>query len=137
MTRVLVDTSAWIDFFRNADSPYGLVVDRLLEEGLVCACNLVIVELVAAARTRKEYDELADFLRALPMLADPPDMWDLVMEAGFTLRRKGVNGVGIPDLIIAAVSRFHKSPVFSKDRHFTAMHGHLGLVLYETCISGE
>lgn len=131
MTRVLVDTSAWIDFFRDAASPCGLVVDCLLGEDLVCICNLVIVELVAATRTRKEYEELLDSLRALPMLVDPPDMWGRVMEAGFLLRRRGVNGVGIPDLIIAAVSQFHDIPIFSKDRHFAAMREHLGLVLYE------
>lgn len=131
MTRVLVDTSAWIDFFRDAASPYGLVVDRLLEEGLVCTCNLVIAELVPATRTRQEYDQLLDFLRALPVLPDSPNMWERVMESGFILHRKGVNGVGIPDCIIAAISQFHETPVFSKDRHFVAMREHLGLVLYE------
>jgi hypothetical protein len=131
MTLVLVDTSAWIDFFRDAASPYGLVTDRLLEDGLVCTCNLVIAELVPAARTRKEYDKLADFLGALPTQSDPPDMWNRVKESGFILRRKGVNGVGIPDLIIAAVSQYYQIPVFSKDRHFAALREHLGIVLFD------
>lgn len=130
MTRVLIDTSAWIDFFRDAASPCGLVVDCLLEENLVCICNFVLVELVAAARTKKEYDDLFDSLSALPMLSDPPDMWRRVAKAGFTLRRKGVNGVGIPDLIIAAVSQAHDVPVYSKNRHFAAMREHLEIVLY-------
>lgn len=131
MTRVLVVTSAWIDFFRDADSPYGVVVDRLLEAERVCVCNLVIAELVACARTRKAFASLRDGLLALPLLADPPDLWHRVMEAGFALRRKGVNGIGIPDLLIAAVSQFHGIPVFSKDRHFLAMHRHLGILLFE------
>ncbi len=131
MTRVLIDTSAWIEFFRDATSSHGVVIDHLLEHDSACTCNLVIAELVSAAPTRKEYIKLLDSLRALPLLADPPNMWDLVMEAGFNLRCKGVNGVGIPDRIIAAVSQFHGSPVFSKDRHFCAMRDHLGLALFE------
>ena len=131
MTRVLIDTSAWIDFFRDPVSSYGLIVDRLLKDDLACTCNLVIAELVPATRTRKAFLELSNFLGALPMLSDPPDMWNKVKEAGFILRRKGVSGVGIPDLIIAVVSQFYDAPVFSKDRHFTAMREYLGLVLFE------
>jgi len=128
---VLIDTSAWIDFFRDASSPYGQIVDNLLADDFVCTCNLVIAELAPAAPTRRKYEEILDSLRALPVLGDPPDIWERVMEAGFSLRRKGVNGVGIPDLLIAAVAGFHKVPVFSKDRHFAAIHDHLGLSLFE------
>lgn len=131
MNRVLIDTSAWIDFFRDASSPFGEVVDRLLAENLACTCHLVIAELTPAASSRLEYEELLSSLRALPLLSDPPDLWDRVMESGFLLRQKGVNGIGIPDRIIAAVAGFHNIPVFSKDRHFAAMRDHLGLSLFE------
>ncbi|WP_153304550.1 hypothetical protein [Geoalkalibacter ferrihydriticus] len=53
------------------------------------------------------------------------------MDAAFLLRKKGVNGVGIPDLIIALIAHHHDLPVLSKDRHFHAMHAHLGLKLYD------
>ncbi|SDL78750.1 hypothetical protein SAMN05660860_01280 [Geoalkalibacter ferrihydriticus] len=58
-------------------------------------------------------------------------MWRRIMDAAFLLRKKGVNGVGIPDLIIALIAHHHDLPVLSKDRHFHAMHAHLGLKLYD------
>lgn len=131
MSMVLVDTSAWIDFFREQSSPCGELVDILLAEGSVCTCKLVLAEIIPAARTRREYERLHDFLHALPILGDPPDLWERVMESGFLLRRKGVNGIGIPDLLIAALALHHHLPVLSKDRHFLAMREHLGLTLFD------
>lgn len=131
MSKVLIDSSAWIDFFRDAASPYGETVDFLLAENRACTCNLVLAEIVPAARTRREYNRLENFLGALPLLAEPPEMWPRLMEAGFLLRRKGISGVGIPDLIIATLALSHDVPVLSKDRHFVAMRDHLGLLLLE------
>lgn len=133
MSLVLVDTSAWVEFFRDAASPYAETVDLLLEENAVCTCNLVIAEIVPAARSQSQYDELLDYFGALPLLQEPADLWRQVMEAAFLLRRKGCNGIGIPDLIIAVTARSHHLPVLSKDRHFKVMRDHLGLDLFEPC----
>lgn len=131
MSLVLVDSSAWIEFFRKMDSPYAEAIDVLLEENRVCTCDLVMAEIVPAARSRKQFDELLDYFQALPRLDEPADLWPQIMEAAFSLRRNGINGVGIPDLMIAIIARSHKLPVLSKDRHFATMHTHLGLDLYK------
>ena len=131
MSLVLVDTSAWIDFFRDSSSPYGVVVDALLQEGLVCTTGLVKAEILPGARTKKEFNLLKEYFNALPFLADSVDMWDKVIAGQRKLKQKGINGVGIPDLIVAITAMAHDVEVFSKDHHFDSMNEIIGLKLFE------
>lgn len=131
MTLVLADTSAWIEFFRQTDSPYAAIIDGLLEENRICTCHLVMAELLPTVRSQKQFEEIRAYFQALPLLADPEDLWSQVIDAAYFLRRRGVNGVGIPDLIVATVARSHRVPVLSKDRHFAAMRDHLGLEILD------
>ena len=131
MSLVLVDTSAWIDFFRDDSSPYGAVVDALLQENLVCTTGLVKAEMLPGARTKKEFNLLKEYFNALPFLTDPVDMWDKVIAGQRKLKQKGINGVGIPDLIVAATAMAHDVEVFSKDRHFVSINEIIGLKLFE------
>ena len=131
MNFVLVDTSAWIDFFRESNSPYGAVVDALLRENMACTTGLVKAEILPGASSKKEYNLLQDCLGALPFLEDPDGMWDSVTEGQCKLKQKGINGVGIPDLIIAVAAMAHGVAVFSRDRHFKQMEKYLGLKLFK------
>jgi len=128
---VLVDTSAWIDFFRDNSSPYGAVVDALLQEDLVCTTGLVKAEILPVARTKKEFNLLKEYFKVLPFLQDPESMWDDVIYAQRKLKQKGINGVGIPDLIVAVTAMKHEVKVFSKDRHFGSMKKIIGLKIFE------
>ena len=130
MSLVLVDTSAWIDFFQDESSPYGAVVDALLREDLVCTTGLVKAEIIPGARNRKKFSQLKDYFDALPLLADPVGMWDEVITAQRRLKTRGVNGVGIPDLIIAVTAIANDAEVFSKDHHFDLMEKILDLEMF-------
>ena len=123
MSLVLVDTSAWIDFFRDNSSPYGAVVDALLQEDIVCTTGLVKAEILPGVR--KEY------FNVLPFLQDPESIWDDVIYAQRKLKQKGINGVGIPDLIVAVTAMKHEVKVFSRDRHFDSMKKIIGLKIFE------
>jgi predicted nucleic acid-binding protein len=130
MSLVLIDTSAWIDFFHTSKSPCSTVVDALLREDLACTTGLIKAEILPSARNRKEYNLLRDSLAALPHLADPADLWDRVTENQGKLKQKGINGVSIPDLIVAVTAMAHEVTVYSKDRHFKQMEQFLGLKLF-------
>ena len=131
MSHVLVDTSAWVDFFRDESSPFGTVVDALLQEELVCTSGLIKAEILPGARTKKEFNLLREYFNVLPLLADPGGLWDEVIRAQRKLKQRGINGVGIPDLIVAVTALAHDVEVFSKDRHFEAMNKIIGLKLFE------
>ncbi len=131
MSRVLVDTSVWIDFFKDPDSPYGAVLDQLLQQRLVCITHVIRAEIIPSAPTRKQFQDLMDYFGALPTLREPETLWDEMIYAQYDLKRKGIHGVSIPDLIIAVTARAHNREIYSKDSHFRLMKKSLGLRLFE------
>ena len=118
MSDILVDTSVWLDFFRVKDSPYGESLDRLLEEERVCTTHLIKAEIIPGARTPKQFRDLKDYFDALPLVGEPGSLWEDIMETQFRLKRKGINGISIPDLIIAVVARANEKIIFTKDSDF-------------------
>ena len=115
---VLVDTSAWIAFFRDPESAVGALVDRLLDEDCAAIVPVVRAELLQGARSEAEFERLGRLLGALELLREPDDVWDRVARLGYDLRRHGVNGVGIPDLLVAAAAVEHDVPVLTLDADF-------------------
>jgi predicted nucleic acid-binding protein len=135
VSEILVDTSVWLDFFRDRDSPYGIALDRLLQEERVCTTGLITAEIIPGARTLKHYRALKDYFQAIPCVDAPASLWDDVMETQFRLKRKGVNGMSIPDLIIAVVALAADRAVFTKDHDFTLIRKVLPLRIVEVTAS--
>ncbi len=52
--KVLVDTSAWIDFFRKKEPERHELVATLLREGRAMGTGIVSLELLRGAKTSKE-----------------------------------------------------------------------------------
>jgi len=129
---ILVDTSVWLEFFRVKDSPYGEALDRLLEEERVCTANLVKAEIIPGARTPRQFRELKEYFNALPLAREPASLWEDITEAQFRLKRGGINGISIPDLIIAVVAKANGKALFTKDSDFRRIHRVLPLELIES-----
>ena len=126
-----MDTSAWVEFFRAPRSPWGQAVDLLVGEGRVCTTPLVIVEVVSGARDRAMFDRLhTDFL-ALPRVDPPPTLWDEMPEVRWRLKRAGVAGVSIPDLIVAMTAQAAQKTILTCDRDFRRMQPVLNLQLLD------
>ena len=126
---VLVDTSAWIAFFRSDDVPAVGVVDRLLESERVAIAGVVRAELLQGCRSEKDYARLSRLLDALHLLPEPPDLWERVARLGFRLRRAGVNGVGIADQVIAVTASANDAAILSLDAPFPLIAGVLSISL--------
>ena len=117
---VLVDTSAWIEFFRGTNHPAVPALDRLLFDDQAAITGVIRAELLQGARTEAQKAALARQLAALHQLPDPSDLWDRVALLGYALRRQGYE-VRIPDLVIAAVALANDVPVLALDAHFPAI----------------
>ena len=131
MSEVLVDTSAWIEFFRNPRSKCGAAVDLLLGEERVCTTPLVIVEVVSGARNRSEFERLQKDFAALPQVDFPQTAWVDMLESRWQLKRQGITGISIPDLIIAHVALAHRKAILTQDQGFQRMQPVLKLSLVE------
>lgn len=119
MAKVLVDTSAWIEFYH----PQGASgVKRLLAEALerheIAVVAPIVLELLQGAKTQNAYKTLRDDLHALLCL---PVGWEeavIAAKLGWELRRAG-RPVPTVDLLIAAAAQQHTCEIWHfGDEHF-------------------
>lgn len=122
---VIIDSSVWIEYFRNGNNYEK--VDFLIDENLVVTNDLILAELTPFLKIRKQHD-LVDLLNKISKL--PIDIkWDQIIEFQYLCLQNGLNGVGVPDLIIVQNAIQNLSQIYSLDKHFTIMNGFLGVNL--------
>jgi len=112
--RVLVDTSAWIHYLRGGRRSEGL--DVLIDEDLIVINELVLSELIPALTVQGQIKLIA-LLRLLPIQPLSID-WDEIQSIQTRCMKKGFNGIGIPDLIVAQNALQHHLPLYTFDKHF-------------------
>jgi predicted nucleic acid-binding protein len=113
---VLIDTSAWIAFFRG-DRAAVSRIDPLLAEGNAAVCGPTYSELVSGAPSPAENRRLATLLRGLDWLEPATAIWERVADARFALARSGKQAA-VLDLFIAWVAADHGAELLTRDRDF-------------------
>lgn len=112
---ILIDTSAWIDFFRGkgrlADS-----VDDALATGEATLCGPIVTELRRGLSASKRKHVL-QLLSGCSILEAPAELWVEAGDLGYRLGRKGV-AVKTLDLLIAVHAIFHDAELLSADSDF-------------------
>jgi predicted nucleic acid-binding protein len=123
---VLVDSSVWIEYFRGSENDARL--DFLIEENLVVVNDLILAELIPALHLRRQRKLIA----LMREVACPPlDLdWDDLIQMQIVCLRRGVNKVGIPDLMIAQHAIQNHLELYSRDRHFKLIAKHVPLSLH-------
>ncbi len=111
---VLVDTSVWIEYFRNKDSLERL--DFIIDENLVVTNVLILAELIPFLRfsKQKKIIELLQNINKLQLTIN----WDEIIDFQVKCLKRGISGVGIPDLIIAQNAKQNDCEIYSTDKHF-------------------
>jgi tRNA(fMet)-specific endonuclease VapC len=113
---MLVDTSAWIEFFRDRD-PFASAVDAAIEANDAALCGPIITELRRGFRSKAERGRVLPLLGACHLLPDPPSLWEEAGDLGFSLGRSGVTLRSF-DLLIAAYALAHSVPLLTADKGF-------------------
>lgn len=127
MSNVLIDTSAWIEFFRpHGNAEIRTTINQLLDDNEAALCGIVLSELLRGARSDREFRDLADRLSTLIQLPTPETIWIHVGKLGYHLARKGIN-TPTTDILIAAIAIENKVAVLHKDRHFSLIAKHSDL----------
>jgi predicted nucleic acid-binding protein len=114
---VLVDTSIWVDFFRSGSNSEKL--DFLIDENLVVTNDLILAELIPFLSIRNQ-QKIIDLLRHIKKL-DLFINWEQIIEYQYKCLKSGLNGIGIPDLIIAQNAKQNHCEIYSLDNHFILM----------------
>ena len=124
---ILVDTSIWIDYFRNGNTADAL--DKLIESDMICINDVILSELLPSINQRHE-EELKELLLSFPKLQMKIDWNEIVFMQTENLRN-GINKIGLPDLMIAQNTIQNKVKLFSCDRHFQLIKKLFPLQLFE------
>ena len=123
---VLVGSSVWIDYFRGMGEPD--VIDLLIEENLIVTNDLILTELVPALHVRRQ-NRLIALLREVERYPIQID-WDDITQMQITCISNGVNGIGIPDLIITQNAIQNDLHLLSSDKHFDLVSKYMPLSIY-------
>lgn len=120
----LVDSSAWIEYFRKTGSRADLEVTKLVERESPNAgvTEPVIMELLAGARGSENFKRIERLTSAMPLLRIYPE-GDFT-EAGALLAYLRAQGVTIRsrmDCLIAAIAWRLNATVVHVDRDFDAI----------------
>ncbi len=123
---ILVDTSIWIDYFRGAENSQDL--DVLIDENLIATNDIILAELVPYLNIRKQ-------VKVINLLYEVNRVsleihWKEIIEFQVKCLKSGVNGVGIPDLIIAQNAKHNDCKIYSLDKHFHLLNQVLKVKLY-------
>jgi len=117
---VLVDSSVWIDYFRNGDNKY---FEQLLTEDIVVTNDIILSELIPALAFQKQNEVIVSLesIECIPLSID----WQLIRRYQILNLANGINRVGIPDLIILQQTIEKNLTLYSFDKHFELMKNHL------------
>jgi len=116
---ILVDTSAWIDFFRGK-GPLAEPVDDALASNEAALCGPIVTELRRGIRSPGERRKVIPLLEGCHHLEQPSELWEEAGELGYVLARKGVT-VRTLDLLIATYALSHDVALLASYSDFENM----------------
>ena len=121
--RVLVDTSAWAEFFNGHASPERDAVVRLLRgEDEVCTCGLIVAEVLLGLRQERGRREIEALFAEMTLL-EPSGLEPYVRAAALyrALRRRGITVRSTIDCLIGVLAEENGCAVLARDRDLTAI----------------
>jgi hypothetical protein len=116
---ILVDTSAWIDFFRGRGR-LADAVDRLIETDDAAVCGPIVTEVRRGLRSPLDRRRILPLFESCHRLDDPARLWEEAGDLGYFLTRKGLT-VKTLDLLIASYALSHSVALLTADGDFDAM----------------
>jgi predicted nucleic acid-binding protein len=120
---LLVDTSAWIDYLRNAPTRAAeAVADLIRADAELATTEPVVMELLAGGDTPQRAAALEQLVNGLPVLCVEPEL-DFRQAAAIFLavRRAGRTPRNLVDCLIAATAVRHDVELVHTDADFEAI----------------
>lgn len=116
MSKVLIDSSVWIEYFRGGKNINISYFNELLDNNQVCVNDLILSELIPSLLHKKEYDvvDLLKSIHNIPIIID----WGEIIDFQTKNIKSGYNNIGIHDLIIIQNVLQNNIILYSIDKHF-------------------
>jgi predicted nucleic acid-binding protein len=118
---ILVDTSAWVEYFRATGSPAAIEVRRIISDDTaqIAMCEPIAMEILCGASNDNTYLRLERLVNGLPSLGindavdfrAAADIYRAARHSGETIR-------SINDCLIAAIAIRHDARIVHRDADF-------------------
>ena len=118
---VLVDTSVWVDLFRDSNGQVRDALKRVTGDDATVLTRFSQLELLQGARDEHEWGVLAEYLEHQDYLEAEADTWPNAARIYFDLRRRGRTVRSPVDCCIAELARQHDALLVHRDRDFVAI----------------
>lgn len=132
LDRLLIDTSAWIDFFSGRCEELSYCVRTAVNENRVFTSALIVAELVSGAQTEEEAEDLEDKFSAFQRCSE--DMTTFI-EAAHVRRRFFARGQlqkkpGLADCFIAVIAKRNRCSLLTCDSHFMNLRQYIDIHIF-------
>ncbi len=127
---ILIDTSAWIDYFNGIDNKTTALVDKVLDTEPVLIGDLIYCELLQGFKTEEKFSEVKELLSNLTLVELVG--FKIAEKAALNYRKLRKQGITIRktmDIIIATYCVENKVVLIHKDRDFDLVSEPLGLTI--------
>jgi predicted nucleic acid-binding protein len=120
---IVVDTSAWIEFFAGRESE---LLAESLASGAAIVPPVVVAELVTGATTRDQREAIGELLQDVPVHDTPLEHWIAVGDLRRSLRRNGLT-ITTPDAHVAQCAIERDAILLTYDDVFSRIAAHTSL----------
>jgi len=127
--RVLVDTSVWIEYFRNSESETAAALDGILDDHEVFVPKIVLAELMQGAKSARELAVIGNFLDAFHIIDQSGESWVKAGRLAFDLKKKGQT-IHLLDCYLAILAIENNCAIFTLNRHFKEIRDIAGIRLW-------
>jgi predicted nucleic acid-binding protein len=117
----LIDTSVWIDYFRDiknaSTTKFESILDRNLPFGLT---GVIYQEILQGAVTDKDFDQLKDYL-ATQRFFHPQDeivTYEFAAKLFYLCRRNGITIRSTIDCLVAQIAIEHNLVILHNDQNY-------------------
>jgi predicted nucleic acid-binding protein len=118
MTRVIIDTSAWIESFHpKGDIKLKERVKQLIIGGGILLPGIIKAEILRGAKSKKEYQNLDELLDGLTYLPVEENFWGRLARFSFNLLKEGIV-VPLANAYIALLAIENNALLLHCDQHF-------------------
>lgn len=119
---ILVDTTVWIDLFRNRETREVVTLTALLEEGEdICTCGVIVTEVLQGIRDDREHARTRRALEVLISLPMTHETFVRAAEIYRDLRKRGLTIRNSIDCMIAAVAIEHDVALLHNDKDYSTI----------------
>ena len=133
MNTILIDTTIWVDFFREKEkAKQADILQQLIEEdNNICICPIIYQEVLQGVRDDKTFTEIKSILQNVTMINTPiMDVADYAIDLYRGLRKKGITIRKPYDCLIASYAILEDVYLLHNDSDFRQMENNCNLKIY-------